>query len=96
MAIVLALCGCGTGFKYEYGDCLRLADPNTMIFDQSDNWVMFDHYAKVEGFGTSENSALANAYILSFNRYSTKTILWRPDYVEQYGSRVSASYCAEP
>ena len=94
--LLFTLVGCGADFKYEYGDCLRLIDHDTLILDKAGNLVALNHFAKVEGFGTPNNSTLANSYALSFNKISTQTIFWRPDYVEENSSRVSASYCMEP
>ena len=94
--LLLTLVGCGAGFKYEYGDCLRLSDPDTLILDKAGNQVALNHFAKVEGFGTPNNSTSADSYALSFDKVLTQTIFWRPDYVEGNSFRVSASYCMEP
>lgn len=94
--LLLTLVGRGAGFEYESGDCLRLSDPDTLILDKAGNLVAPNHFAKVEGFGTPNNSTSADSYALSFDKVPTQTIFWRPDYIEGNSSKIIASSCMEP
>ena len=87
MIFAAGLAGCGTSFEYEYGDCIKNADPNASWFEQ---------YARVEGFGTPNKSTFVDSYALRFPNYSNETFFFAPSYIEANTVKVSASYCTKP